>query len=331
MKANKLGLIISLSAMIVTISCKIDSEPVPFQNGYDNKDGLYDLYLYDVNTNITTRITSSPDNFEWDYSFSPDSKKILYTDDFGINEMNSDGSENWFLMKGGSSPCYSPDGSKIAFTDDNKLYLINIDGTNKTQLGNSNLGLWYPVWSNDGKNIACNSDSGLCIVALGGNTKVFPVVHSDLSYEWSYDSKEIFYDKSISNSSSQIFKYNIMQDKESQITNNDKFNYSPKCNPIKNEIVFTSSRGDYGGDLVITDQDGSERRVILHQSLISTPCWSPKGDRIVFITEDSDLAVIDKNGENFKIINEIPGACKEPRWSNDGNYILYCRALFYLK
>jgi Tol biopolymer transport system component len=330
MKANKLGLIISLSALIAAVSCNIDNEPSPFQKKYDSKDGLYDLYLYDVNTNVTTRITSSPDNIEWSYSFSPDSKKILYTDDFGINVMNLDGSQNWTLSKSGSSPCYSPDGSKIAFTDDQKLYLMNSDGTNKTQMVHTNLGLWYPVWSKNGSTIACSTDSGLCIVTLEGNLKIFSAVNSGTWYEWSNDSKEIFYDKSVSISSEQIFSYNLVQNRESQITNDDKYNYSAQCNPITNEIVFTSSRADYGGDLVIANQDGTHRRVILHKGMISTPCWSPKGDKIVFLTEDSDLAVIDKTGENFQIINEIPGACMEAKWSRDGKYILYCRALFYM-
>jgi Tol biopolymer transport system component len=330
MKAVKLGLIISLPALIFAFSCNIDSES-PFKpSGLENDEGLYDLYLYNVNTNVTSMITSSSDNIEWSYSFSPDSKKILYKDDFGINEMNIDGSDNWFLMSSGSSPCYSPDGRKIAFTDDQKLYLVNTDGSDKTQICNTNIGLMYPLWSNDGSTIACSSDSGLCIVALDGTLKVFPDVKSDGFYEWSSDSKDIFYEKSFSGSA-HIFRYNFMLDKQTQITYDDKFNYSPTCNPINNEIVFISSRADYGTDLVITDQDGSSRRVILHKTLISSPCWSPTGDKIAFITGDSDLGVIDRNGENFKIINEIPGACKEPQWSNDGNYILYTRAIFNMK
>ncbi len=121
-----------------------------------------------------------------------------------------------------------------------------------------------------------------------------------------------------------------MQDKESQITNISKFNYEPKCNPVKNEILFTSSRADYGSDLVIANQDGSEPGVILHTTRISSPCWSPQGDRIVFITANSDVVVIDRDGKNYKIINEIPGACMQPVWSADGNYILYYRAIFYM-
>jgi Tol biopolymer transport system component len=322
MKAIKLGLIVSVSAIIVAISCKIDNEPDPFPDEIEG--GMYDLYLYDVNANVTTKIISTAENLEGFYSFSPDSKKILYRDNFGINEMNVDGSENRILMKDGLNPCYSPDGSKIAFTDDQKLYYINTDGTNKTQICNTDIGLWYPVWSKDGEKIACSSGFGLCIVTLEGNLKVLSVVNIYNSYEWSYDSKEIFFDKSVSNSSPQIYKYNIMQDMESPVTNDDKFNSGPRCNPTKNEILFTSSRADYGTDLVLTDQEGSDRRVIFHKSRISDPCWSPEGDKIVFATENSSLAFIDKNGENYKMINVTFGAWK-PVWSNDGNYILYYR------
>lgn len=327
MKANRLGLIISLSAIVVAFSCDINNES-PF-DGKGVEEGLDDLYLYNVNTKVTVMITSSPDNFEWSYSFSPDSKKILFIDDFGINEMNLDGSESKLLMAGGSSPCYSPDGSKIAFTDEKKLYLMNVDGTNKTQIVDTDIGLEYPAWSKDGANIACSSDSGLCIVDLEGNLKICHAGNSAEGYEWSYDSKDIFYGRD-AYSSVQIFRYNIMQDKEFQISNNDQFNYSPRCNPVTNEIVFTSFRFDYSRNLVIANQDGSDPRVILNKNQISAPCWSPNGDKIAFITTDINLAVIDRNGENYKIINVFPEACMEPKWSNDGKYILYCRALFYM-
>jgi Tol biopolymer transport system component len=118
-------------------------------------------------------------------------------------------------------------------------------------------------------------------------------------------------------------------DNESQITNIDKYNYYPKCNPGKNIILFTSSHADYGGDLVICDQNGLSQKVIIHKNQISSPFWSPDGEKIVFVTDDSNLAIIDKNGGNYKIINEISGACMDPEWSDDGNYILYYRAVFY--
>lgn len=329
MKTNKLKLAFFFIVIIGVISCEENDDLSSNLKDVDFNIGLYDFYLYDVNSNLTKRITSSPNEIESSYSISPNSKKILYINEDGVNEMNRDGSENKIIVTKGSSPCYSPDGGRVAFINENKLYVVNIDGTNKTQICNKNIGLWHPVWSRDGENIVCSSDSGLCVISLNGSFQVFSSENSADWYDWSNDSKEIYYSKFISNSFAQIFKYNIILDNESQITNIDKYNYEPKCNPSKNIILFTSSHADYGGDLVICDQDGLSPKVLKHTNRISSPFWSPNGDKIVFVTEDSNLAIIDKNGDNYRIINEIPGACMEPKWSNDGNYIIYYRAIFY--
>lgn len=329
MKTNKLNFLFFLIFILGTISCEKSDELSSNLKDIDSDTGLYDFYLYDIISNVTTKITSSPNQIESSYSISPDSKKILYINENGINEMNIDGSDNKILITKGLSPSYSPDGRQVAFVDENKLYVINIDGTNKIQISDKNIGFWHPVWSRDGENIACSSDSGLCIISIKGNLNVYSSSNSADWYDWSNDSKEIYYSKFISNNYAQIFKYDIIENKESQITDIDKYNYSPKCNPNKNEIIFTSSHADYGGDLILANPDGLSRNVILHKNKITSPCWSPKGDKIVFVTEVSNIAIIDKNGDNYIIINEIPGACMEPKWSNDGKYILYYRAIFY--
>ena len=326
MNTNKLTLILCLFVIFGTISCENTDET----NTNPNYNGLYDFYLYDVNTGVTTKITSSPDQTEHSYSFSPDSKKILYVNTNGINEMNIDGSGNRVIISKGSGPSYSQDGKQIAFVDNGILYTINIDGTNKIQMNDESIWLGFPVWSRDGENIVCSSENGLCIVSLTGNTKVFISGNSADWYDWSYDSKEIYYSRFVSDNFAQIFKYNLIQDKESQITDIDKYNYTPKANPVKNKIIFTSSLADYGGDLVIIDAEGMDQNVILHKNQIITPYWSPDGERIVFVTEGLDLAIIDKDGSNYKKINEIPGACMEPKWSSDGKYIVYYRAVYFL-
>ena len=329
MKTNRLHLILFFVLIISAISCEKEKDLSSNLKDLDSNMGLYDFYLYDINSNVTTKITSSSDKIESSFSISPDSKKVLYVDENGINEMNIDGSENRILVTKGFSPCYSPNGDKVAFINENKLFIINIDGTNKNQIYDKDLGLWYPIWSRDGEYIVCSSDNGLCIVSLDGDLQIISSDNSADWYDWSNDSKEIYYSKFLSNNFAQIFKYNILQDKESQITHIDKYNYSPKCNSSKNTILFTSSHADYGGDLISCDQDGLNQNVIIHKDRITSPYWSPNGDKIVFVTEESNLAIIDKNGDNYKIINEIPGACMEPKWSNDGNYILYYRAIFY--
>ncbi len=325
MKTNLIHLLLSFLLLFSAISC----ENTDVQNEIDSEQGLYDFYLYDVNSHLTTMITSSSDKIEFSYSISPNSKKILFVDENGINEMNIDGTENRIIVSNGESPCYSPEGDKIAFIFEHRLFVINTDGTDKNQIGDIDLGLWHPVWSKDGEYIVCSSDDGLCVVSLEGDIKIISSENSADWYDWSYDSKEIVYSKSVTNNYTQIFKYNILEDQESQITDIDKYNYNPKYNPGTNSILFTSSHSNYGGDLIICDDDGLNQEVIIHKDKIESPYWSPDGNKIVFVTKESNLAVIDKSGVNYKIINKISGACMEPLWSNDGNYILYYRALFY--
>ncbi len=328
MKTNQLHLILFFLLIIGNISCEKNDVLSSNLKDIDSEMGLYDFYLYDVNNNVTTKITSNSDKIESSYSISPDSRKVIYVDENGINEMNIDGSENRVLVEKGTSPCYSPAGDQVAFINENRLFVVNIDGTNKKQICEENLRLWHPIWSRNGDNIVCSSENGLCVVSLDGDLQIISSDNSADWYDWSNDSNEIYYSKFLSNNYAQIFKYNILQNKEYQITNSDKYNYSPKCNLSKNVILFTSSHADYGGDLIICDKDGSSPNIIMHKDMINSPFWSPNGDKIVFVTEESNLAIIDKNGDNYKIINEIPGACMEPKWSSDGNYILYYRAKF---
>ena len=328
MRSNTSSSVLLLLITMITFSCESKNEYTPNPNPSDS--GLYDLFLYDVNSHVTTQITSSPDEGENSYSFSPDSKKILYANRNGINEMNINGSGNRIIARSGGSPSYSPDGKQIAFVDTNKLYIMDVDGTDKVALTNKKYGLWYPVWSKDGQKIACTSDLGLCLVTLDGTVKVFTHLSSSDWYDWSYNSKDLYYSKFTSDSYSQIIRYNIAEDKEYQVTNDNKYNYSPRCSPLNNEVVFVSTVADYGADLFLISADGSGSQSILHKNTIASPCWSPEGDKIVFVTDYSDLAIVDKTGENYKVINEIPGACMEPKWSPDGRYILYYRAVFYL-
>ena len=82
------------------------------------------------------------------------------------------------------------------------------------------------------------------------------------------DSKDIFYAKYIY-SSAQIFRYNIVQDRESQITNNRSvLIIAPDVIRLTMRLYLHPLRIDYGISLVISDQDGSNQQVIVHKDQI---------------------------------------------------------------
>ena len=290
--------------------------------------GLYDLYLYNVAAKTNTRITNSPDTPEGFYTFSRDSRKILFNADTNTYLINIDGTGKTRFAIRLSEPAYSFDGKEIAYTKDGDVYIINSDGTNNHQLTQGDIGLWKPVWSKDGQKIACSSDHGLCIVSPEGKVDNIIPENSATWYDWSSDSKKLVYSKFVY-SYAQVFKYDVSEKTETQLTSTSRFNYEPFWMPGKDEILFGSSLNGSGSDLMLMNADGSQQKTIVHKNLIHSPYWSPDGKQITFITDNLNVAIIDLTGDNFHIINDIPGACIEPEWSPDGKYILYYRAIYY--
>ncbi|MDQ3710607.1 MAG: S9 family peptidase [Acidobacteriota bacterium] len=60
--------------------------------------------------------------------------------------------------KSSSSPRWSPDGKKIAFTNGGQIWTMDADGDDTKQITKISSGAGNPVWSPDGKYIAFNSD-----------------------------------------------------------------------------------------------------------------------------------------------------------------------------
>jgi Tol biopolymer transport system component len=308
---------------ILFSSCTRKPEP-------DRMDGLYDLYLYDLKKSTNSKITNSPDIIEYPVSFSNDASKIIFKSINGIQIMNLDGSDINIIneSKALSSIRLSPDGKEFAYTENGILYLMNIDGTNIQRLTNVDYKVWVPVWSPDGQKIACSSDSGIVVVDLEGKAESITKVKPNDWYDWSYDSRKLTISRR-NGLYSQIYILDSELRTESKITASERYNYFPSWRPGSNEILFTSSIPDYGSDLIISNVDGTVQKTLLHQSWISSPAWSPDGSKIAFIDGNSDLAIIDFDGTNLKVVNTVPGACLQPIWSPDGNFILYNRAVFY--
>ena len=119
---------------------------------------------------LATRLTNFPNGELNTPSYSPDSKKILFTrvdpgDLQYVCVINSDGTLPLTYTPAGSKnyrPHFSPDGKKIAFTSDrngkNQIYIMNSDGSSQTRLTNNTSNDTNPVYSPDGTKIAFYTD-----------------------------------------------------------------------------------------------------------------------------------------------------------------------------
>jgi len=320
MNLSKFKCLVGFLLATTLFSCKKD------ESKSRTNAGLNDLYIYNVAAKTNTRITNSPDKLEDSYLFSPDNQKIFFNAGDSALAINIDGTGITWLTARLSDRDYSPDGKSIVYSSNAVLFLENTNGTNKHQLTTNAIGFWKPIWSKDGQKIACSSDKGLCIVTLDGAVTNFTSENSAEWYNWSSDSKKLVYSKFISDYA-QIFKYDLSKSEESKLSDSWKFNYNPLFCEVTDEIMYLSSVNGDGCDLILMNADGSHQKTISHRNKIISPCWSPDGKYIAFVNEDSNLAVIDSDGNNYHIINDLPGACLDPVWSSDGKYILYNRAI----
>jgi Tol biopolymer transport system component len=90
------------------------------------------------------------------YAWSPDSKRIVYSNDRGLFVVDRDGRHRRMLAADGFAPTWSPDGKAVAFLGVDALWRIGVDGSARKRLAerkNDN-GSSGPDWSPSGSEIA---------------------------------------------------------------------------------------------------------------------------------------------------------------------------------
>ena len=97
---------------------------------------------------------------------------------------------------------------------------------------------------------------------------------------------------------------------------------APPPTPVDPAIVYLAGSGDYYGDLMVMNADGSNRVMLLSDSKNlrnSEPSWSPDASQIVFVryvNGERWVSVIDRDGQNLhSILHLSPFPYSTPRWS----------------
>jgi TolB protein len=137
------------------------------------KDRSIELRMTDLETKKTSTIFKTapnyPLNFQLSPTFSPDGKRIVFSDRTNGNSeifiINADGSGLQNLTNDSlldTTPVFSPDGNEIIFVRDfygkSHLYRMNLDGTGQRRLTEKEAYELTPEFSPDGLSLAFAAD-----------------------------------------------------------------------------------------------------------------------------------------------------------------------------
>jgi Tol biopolymer transport system component len=232
-------------------------------------------------------------------SWSRDGTRILFTSDWKICAINSDGTQLKTLSSDSSKDAFavwSPEGLRVAYQSEQggkpDIYVMFRDGTGKKRLTNSVGGARMPSWSPDGWRIAYMGDGGIHVINVDGTSDHQLTNYSDdFRPLWSPNGTKILF-RSRRDGNYEVYVMNPDGSDQRNISTNAATDDDQAWSPDGEEIVFVSDR-DAGPDeqehvyrrreLYTVNVDGSRLIRITYDSYASSPAWSPDGLWIVYI------------------------------------------------
>ncbi len=227
------------------------------------------LFIMDADGSNFTRICDLNALFVKGYALSPDCQKVLFCDKPGKGEGPGD------------------------------IYIMDINGRNKMNLTNTEFIHEYcPCWSPDGRQIVYVEDrlveKWICVSdLLNRNVKK---LHEGTLPDWSSKGKILFY------FNGNIWKMNADGSEPVKLTRAGLPDHPwyIRWSPDGSSIVF-----ECNDDIYIIDENGGNLRNLTNSNFVEgTPCWSPNGEKIAFISLRQDgkshLYIMNPDGSNIE-------------------------------
>ena len=319
--------------------------------------GNWDLFLQRVGGKNATPLTPDTPSNEIMPAFSPSGDRIAFCssrEPAGIYVMEATGENARLVIAGGNHPSWSPDGKEIVYsifgldapytrtTSPSSIWIVNLETGAKRLLSEADA--LQPSWSPHGHRIAYwfhppnVGRSAVATVARGGGEAV--VVTHDASTNWnpvwSPDGKFLYFASDRSGSMGfwrvpiEEGTGKVLGEPEAVLTPSTYSRHlSFSRDGSRLLYVQTSERSNIravGFDPKSEKVAGEPFWVTRGDRQVSRPELSPDGKRFVLRVarrSQDDIAVVNRDGTNWRDLTNDEFFDRYPRWSPDGRRVAF--------
>jgi serine/threonine protein kinase/Tol biopolymer transport system component len=333
----------------VTNFAGVEAQPALSPDGrsvafVSNRNGQWDIYVSLVSGGNLVQITNDP-NLESGPRWSPDGARLVFArlNEKGLTDIwvvPAFGGAARRIVLNAATPAWSRDGRLIAYRSNDTIWISGDDGGNPREITRRELPtLWHsqPAFARHGNTLAFvrqigrqRSELAVVDIKTGAVRNITNDGALALSPVWSPDDRFIYFTSSRGGTLS-VWKIEVASGRSEPITAGQDNNEEIDLSADGTRLAFSSARGNIG--LAEMSLDSARQNAVTWLTTDSArgetaPRYSPDGRRIVYFTnrnglETDNLWVTDADGRNARRIVEDGRLNLAPRWSADGEAILF--------